>query len=168
MSRICQKVTSFFSISRGGLKLRSAMLELFALEKKNKPLATYGDNKQANEQEDEDDLEEVSSNHGSDDDSGNFPSTDEDSDEDVDNYENDDDDWTSELQPMDLFFDDEDIPNSAFGPPAHSMHLHKSGLPLEDSAALPAGVCFSDSSKEIPQDWNFDDDDESQASKSQA
>lgn len=70
-------------------------------------------------------------------------------------------------QQMDPFFDDEDIPDSAFGPPSHPMHSQESGLPLSDSAALPAGVGFSDSSKGIPQDWNFDDDDEFQASNSQ-
>ena len=74
----------------------------------------------------------------------------------------------SSTQQMDPFFDDEDIPDSAFGPPVHSMHSHESGLPLRDSAALPAGVSYSDSSKGIPQDWNFDDDDEFQASKFQA
>jgi phospholipid-transporting ATPase len=74
----------------------------------------------------------------------------------------------SSTQQMDPFFDDEDILDSAFGPPAHSMHSQESGLPLADSAALPAGVGFSDSSKGTPQDWNFDDDDEFQASKFQA
>jgi phospholipid-transporting ATPase len=69
---------------------------------------------------------------------------------------------------MDPFFDDEDIPDSAFGPPAHSMHSHESGLPLGDSAALPAGVDYSDTSKGIQQDWKFDDDDEFQSSKFQA
>ncbi|KDR78235.1 hypothetical protein GALMADRAFT_119220 [Galerina marginata CBS 339.88] len=35
----------YFPIGRGGLELRNAMLELFALQRKDKPLATYGDDK---------------------------------------------------------------------------------------------------------------------------
>ena len=59
------------------------MLELLALEKRNKPLATYGDNKVTDEEnddvednvvEDDVDLENVSSNHDSDDNGENFPS----------------------------------------------------------------------------------------------
>jgi len=68
-------------------------------------------------------------------------------------------------QLMDPFFDDDDIPDSAFGP-VHPMHSQESGLPLAHSAAPPAGVSFSDSSKGMPQGWNFDDDDEFQAAKS--
>ncbi|KAF8813752.1 Ca-transporting ATPase [Phlegmacium glaucopus] len=68
-------------------------------------------------------------------------------------------------QLMDPFFDDDDIPDSAFGP-VHPMHSQESGLPLARSAAPPAGVSLSDSSKGIPQGWNFDDDDEFQASNS--
>ena len=82
----------FFSISRGGLEVRNAMLELLALEKKNKPLATYGDNKVADEEDEGDDadLEDVSSNnHDSDDDDEHYTSTYED-----DDY--DDSDWTSD------------------------------------------------------------------------
>jgi Phospholipid-translocating ATPase N-terminal len=67
-------------------------------------------------------------------------------------------------QQMDPFFDDDDIPDSAFGP----AHSQESGLPLAKSAALPSGVDFSDSSKAPPQSWNFDDDDDFQASKFQA
>ena len=69
-------------------------------------------------------------------------------------------------QQMDPFFDDEDIPDSAFGP-VYATHSQESGLPLAKSAALPSGVDFSDSSKGIPQTWNFDDDDDFQASKFQ-
>ena len=62
-------------------------------------------------------------------------------------------------QRMDPFFDDDDIiPDSAFGP-VHPMHSQESGLPLARSAAPPAGVDFSDSSRGMPQVWNFDDDD---------
>src|ERR1700678_3647966 len=68
-------------------------------------------------------------------------------------------------QHMDPFFDDDDIPDSAFGP-VHPMHSQESGLPLAHSAAPPAGVDFSDSSEGVPQGWNFDDDD-FQASDSQ-
>jgi len=63
-------------------------------------------------------------------------------------------------QLMDPFFDDEDenIPDSAFGRPA-PMQSQESGLPLARSAAPPAGVGPSNSSNELPRDWNFDDDD---------
>ena len=60
------------------------------------------------------------------------------------------------LQQMDPFFDDEDIPDSAFGP-VHPTHSQESGLPLA-TLAPPAGIGFSDPSKGV-QDWNFDDDD---------
>ena len=72
----------YFPITSGGLELRNAMLELLALEKRGKPLTTYGDNQMANEEEDDDDLEEVSSNHDSDNHDEHFPSTDEDGDND--------------------------------------------------------------------------------------
>ena len=58
----------YFPVTSGGLELRNAMLELLALEKREKPLATYGDNKVADE-EDDDDSEDGSSNCDSDDDS---------------------------------------------------------------------------------------------------
>ena len=70
-------------------------------------------------------------------------------------------------QPMDPFFDDEDIPDSAFGP-MDPMHSQESGLPLASSAALPSGVEFSDSPKRIPQNWNFDDDDDFRPSNGQS
>ena len=83
----------FFSISRGGLEVRNAMLEIFALEKKNKPLATYGDNKEV----DEEDLEEASTNHDSDDDDKKFTSTYEDDDDYENNeYHDSDSSWTSD------------------------------------------------------------------------
>ena len=55
---------------------------------------------------------------------------------------------------LDPFFDDEDIPDSAFGP-VDPMHSQESGLPLANSAAPPAGVNFSDS-KSISQDYDDD------------
>lgn len=63
-------------------------------------------------------------------------------------------------QLMDPFFDDEDenVPSSAFGRPA-PMQSQESGLPFARSAAPPAGVGPSNSSNELPQGWNFDDDD---------
>ena len=91
----------FFSISRGGLEVRNTMLELFALEKKNKPLATYGDNKLAQEEEDDDNVEEASSNHDLDEDDDTFPSDYEDSD-----Y--DDGDWTSDSSSTTIVLDKDD------------------------------------------------------------
>lgn len=66
--------------------------------------------------------------------------------------------YSDASQHMDPFFDDDDIPDSAFGP-IHPMHSQESGLPLAHSAAPPAGVGFTDSSKGTSQGWNFDDDD---------
>jgi len=67
---------------------------------------------------------------------------------------------SSAVQHMDPFFDDEDdnIPDSAFGPPA-PMRSQESGLPLASSAAPPAGTRSSGLGDRGPQDWNFDDDD---------
>ena len=73
----------YFPITSGGLELHNAMLQLLALEKRDKPLATYGDNRVADKEED-DDLEEVGSNRDSDDSGEHFPSTDEDIDVDRD------------------------------------------------------------------------------------
>ena len=70
---------------------------------------------------------------------------------------------------MDPFFDDHDddenIPDSAFGPiPVQGpMRSQESQLPLSRAAAPPAGGGGSESgasqSQELPPVWNFDDDD---------
>ena len=86
----------FFSISRGGLEVRNTMLELFALEKKKKPLATYGDNKLAGE-EDENDLEEGSSK---DEDDDTFL---------YDSEYDDDSDWTSDSSSTGVVIDKDDV-----------------------------------------------------------
>lgn len=64
---------------------------------------------------------------------------------------------------LDPFFDDDDdVPDSAFGPPRHgqAMQSKESGLPLTRNAALPAGIGGSQISlppdHDILQDWDDD------------
>ena len=85
----------FFSISRGGLEVRNAMLELLALEKKNKPLATYRVKKE--DEEDDLDLEaiDVSSNQDFGDDDNYYYEDDDDDDLDDDKNRK----WTSDSSP---------------------------------------------------------------------
>ena len=87
----------YFPITSGGLELRNAMLELFALEKKDKPLATYGDNKV-----DDVDSEDVSFNHDSDDDGEDFQSI-------YSSIDNDDFDWAAIPIKKDDAFDVEKV-----------------------------------------------------------
>lgn len=63
---------------------------------------------------------------------------------------------------LDPFFDDEDeAPDSAFGPPRHmeAMQSKESGLPLARNAALPAGLGGSQVSVAPDQDFLQDWDD---------
>lgn len=71
----------------------------------------------------------------------------------------------SSPQIMDPFFDDDDdFPDTAFGPQiGRSTHMHSqdSGLPLREGAVPPAGAGQSKTSLAtdgMPQGWTFDDD----------
>lgn len=63
-------------------------------------------------------------------------------------------------QLMDPFFDDDDdnLPDSTFGPP-ESMKSRESGLPLANMGATPAGHSKVTVGDGAPQGWTFDDDD---------
>lgn len=87
----------YFPITSGGLELRNAMLELLCLEKRDKPLATYGDNKVADEKDVGVDSESSGSDNDSDDDD-NVPSA-------YKNVDSDNSEWTSDSDELD---DDED------------------------------------------------------------
>jgi hypothetical protein len=79
----------YFSISRGGLEVHNVMLELLALQKKDKPLATYGDKKGANEEGEEDD--DVDSKVGSSDHDEEDDEDDDEDDDEIDEAEDSDD-----------------------------------------------------------------------------
>jgi len=95
----------YFPITSGGLELRNAMLELLSLEKRDKPLATYGDNKVADKKNPDVDSDSSGSDNESDDDDDKNPSG-------YENVDSDNSDWTSnssELDDEDDDFDEEKV-----------------------------------------------------------
>ena len=77
----------YFPITSGGLELRNAMLELLSLEKHDKPLATYGDNKMADEKNADADSDSSDSDNDSDSDNSDWTSDSSELDDAEDNFD---------------------------------------------------------------------------------